>query len=77
MSSKTPCGPLTEIASNEAVRVARCACGTVHVTLIASGVTIRMPESALRKVATGIDSAIAKIDAAPPTISSTGSQSIN
>jgi hypothetical protein len=77
MSSKPACGPATEIASNEAVRVARCSCGTVHVTVIASGVTIRMPIEAFRKVASGFEGAIAKLETTPATITSTGSTSIN
>ncbi len=43
MAAPKKCGPHTELASNEATRITRCGCGTVHVTLIGPGVTFRMP----------------------------------
>lgn len=76
-SPKTSCGPLTELTSNNAVRIARCGCGTMHVTLIASGVTVRMPAETLRALASGLGVAIEKLDQQPPVISATGSTSIN
>ena len=56
------CGPHTELGSNEAVRVTRCPCGTVHVTLLASGVTVRMSSEAFRGVAAGLVAAADRID---------------
>ena len=52
--SKSACGPQTELMSNNAVRVTRCTCGTVHVTLVASGVTVRMQADAFRNVVAGL-----------------------
>ena len=40
MASPSSCGPHTELSSSETVRVTRCSCGTVHVTLLRSGVTV-------------------------------------
>jgi len=74
--SKNACGPHTELLSNNAVRVTRCSCGTVHVTLIASGVTVRMPADAFRAVASGLRGAVEKLESAAE-ITATGSTSIN
>ena len=74
--AKNTCGPHTELVSNDAVRITRCTCGMVHVTIQASGVTVRMPQDAFRNVAAGMGVAaeklVEKID-----ITSTGSTSIN
>lgn len=56
------CGTHTELVSNNAVRVTRCACGTVHVTLLGSGVTVRMSAEAFRGVAAGLRGAAERID---------------
>lgn len=74
--SKSACGPHTEILSNNAVKVTRCNCGTVHVTLVASGVTVRMPADQFRNIATGLRTAAEKLEP-PATITATGSTSIN
>lgn len=62
MASPNQCGPQTELLSNETVRVTRCGCGTVHVTLIRSGVTVRMPSEAFRSVASGLKAAADRLD---------------
>jgi hypothetical protein len=62
MASPSKCGPHTELASNDAVRVTRCACGTVHVTLNRSGVTVRMPADAFRGFASGLEAAAQRLD---------------
>jgi hypothetical protein len=74
--SKNACGAHTEILSNNAARVTRCTCGTLHVTLNASGVTVRLQPDAFRGLAAGLQQAIEKLDAAPE-ITATGSTSIN
>ena len=40
--SKPACGPHEEIVRTEAVRITRCACGTIHLTLQRSGVTVQL-----------------------------------
>ena len=65
------CGPHTELISNNAVRVTRCSCGTVHVTILASGVTVRMSADTFRNVASGLKSAADRIDGSPQLGTST------
>jgi hypothetical protein len=62
MAPSKACGQHTEIASNNAIRVTRCACGTLHVTLIASGVTVRMSAEVFRGAFAGMKSAIDRLD---------------
>jgi hypothetical protein len=64
MASPRQCGQHTELMSNDAVRVTRCTCGTVHVTLMRSGVTVRMPADAFRGVASGLKAAAERLDEA-------------
>ena len=72
MASKS-CGPHVELTSNGSMRVTRCPCGTVHLTLLGSGVTVRMSTDSLRGVASGAKAAIEKLEA-PVAL---GSTSIN
>lgn len=62
MASPKKCGPHTEVSSNDAVRVTRCGCGTVHVTLLGPGVTVRMSADAFRGVASGLKTANERMD---------------
>jgi hypothetical protein len=62
MASSNQCGPHTELHSNETVRVSRCACGTVHVTLIRPGVTVRMSSEAFRAVAASMKVAADRLE---------------
>lgn len=62
MASPSKCGPHTELASTDAVRVTRCGCGTVHMTMVRSGVTVRMPSDAFRGVASGLKAAADRLD---------------
>jgi hypothetical protein len=59
------CGPHTELVSNNTVRVTRCSCGTVHVTMIASGVTVRMNAETFRNVASSLKVAVDRSDGNP------------
>lgn len=65
MSTRPSCGKHTELASNPAVRISRCACGTVHVTVISSGVTVRMNTETMSKVAAGFKAAQDQVEASP------------
>ncbi len=65
MPPSKSCGSHTELVSNNAIRVTRCACGTVHVTVLASGVTMRMSQEVFRGTAAGMKSAVEKLDEAP------------
>lgn len=62
MASEKACGTHTELVSNKQVRVTRCACGTVHVSLHSSGITIRMPEDAFRNATAGMKIALDMLD---------------
>jgi hypothetical protein len=62
MASPKKCGPHTEMASNDAVRVTRCSCGTVHMTLLGPGVTVRMSAESFRGVTSGMKSAAERLD---------------
>jgi hypothetical protein len=62
MASPRQCGPHTELISNDAVRVTRCGCGTIHVTLMRSAGTVRMPADAFRSIAAGLRAAADRID---------------
>jgi len=69
--AKTPCGQHTELASNEAVRITRCGCGTVHLTLNASGVTVRLNPEATKGLLQGLRTAAERLEATPVLGSST------
>jgi hypothetical protein len=62
MAAPKKCGSHTELASNDATRVTRCACGIVHVTLLGPGVTVRMSTEAFRGVASGLKGAAERLD---------------
>jgi hypothetical protein len=64
MAAKS-CGEHVELDRNASVRVTRCPCGTVHVTLLASGVTVRMTAESLRGVVGGLRGALEKLDESP------------
>jgi len=74
--AKNACGPQTEIATNNVVRVTRCSCGILHVTLLGNGVTVRMTTEQLRGASGAFATALERIDE-PVELSSTGSTSIN
>jgi hypothetical protein len=61
MSAKASCGPQTTIVNTEGVRIARCPCGTFHVTLVQSGVTVQLTADKLAELGRAINVA------APPS----------
>ncbi len=69
MADKPSCGKHVELVANTAVRITQCPCGTVHVHLQSSGVTVRMNEETARLAASAFGAARDKLnDAARPTI---------
>jgi len=64
MADSNRCGPHTELVNNGTVRVTRCTCGTVHMTLIPSGVTVRLSAEHFRLLSGGIRIAAEKLDEA-------------
>lgn len=75
MAGNKSCGEHTELASNSAVRVTKCTCGTVHVTMLQNGVTLRMSPDTLRNSWAGLKAAIDKMDDQP--VPSFGSSIVN
>jgi hypothetical protein len=75
MSEKS-CGPHVDLASNDAIKITRCPCGTVHVTLIGSGVTVRMSSETMKSATIGLKAAVERLEQAV-IVSSTGSTTIN
>jgi hypothetical protein len=61
MSGKASCGPHTTIVNTDGVRIARCPCGTFHVTLVQSGVTVQLSADKLAELGRAINVA------APPS----------
>jgi len=58
MPTKAACGPHTTIVNTEGVRIARCPCGTFHVTLVASGVTVQLSGEKLAELGRAIGVAL-------------------
>lgn len=56
------CGPHTELVNNGTVRVTRCGCGTVHMTIAPSGVTVRLSAEHFRLLSGGVRMATEKMD---------------
>jgi hypothetical protein len=56
------CGAHTELFTGPGVRVTRCGCGTVHLTLLAQGVTVRMTSEQFRNVSSGLRAAAERLD---------------
>lgn len=48
---KPACGPHTEIVKTDGVRITRCSCGTVHVTMYKNGTTVQMGAEYFNEVA--------------------------
>ncbi len=57
-TSKPACGPHTVVVNTEGVRVARCPCGTFHVTLVQSGVTVQMSAARMAELGRAIAVAV-------------------
>jgi len=76
--SKSACGQHTELVSNNALRVTRCTCGTLHVTMVASGVTVRMSPEVFKGFAAGMRAAEVRFsESESHEITATGSTTIN
>ena len=53
-SAGTRCGTHTELAKTEGARITRCACGTIHLHLSRSGVSVQLPADAFLEVAAAV-----------------------
>ncbi|HEY1955285.1 MAG TPA: hypothetical protein VGH28_06725 [Polyangiaceae bacterium] len=71
MSGKASCGPHTIVVNTETVRIARCPCGTFHVTLVSSGVTVQLSPERLADLGRAIAVATPQQDATPRGVGTT------
>jgi len=62
--SRAPCGPRTELAKNDGVRITRCACGTIHLQITRSGVTVQLSEEAFADLARAAGEALHDVESA-------------
>ena len=65
MSHELSCGEHITLARNDAVHIARCPCGTVHLTLLEAGVTVQIDDDTLRAMLAGAEHALEVLDNAP------------
>ncbi len=54
MSTKASCGAHVTVVNTDSVRIARCPCGTFHVTLVQSGVTVQLSGDRLAELGRAI-----------------------
>lgn len=59
---RKPCGRHVTLASNDAAKVTQCPCGTVHLHLAASGVSLRLNEEQLKNVTRAMMTALDKVE---------------
>ncbi|MFO0550383.1 MAG: hypothetical protein U0271_18455 [Polyangiaceae bacterium] len=64
MADKRPCGKHTELASNDAAKITRCPCGTVHVTLHSNGVTFRLSDQQMKSMTRALMLSLDKLEEA-------------
>jgi hypothetical protein len=48
---KPACGPHVELVKNEGARITRCPCGTLHLHLARSGVTVQLADESFDELA--------------------------
>jgi hypothetical protein len=59
---KPPCGPHVDVAKNDGARIARCPCGTVHVHMLRSGVSVQLDANAFGEIADAVRNAHEALD---------------
>jgi hypothetical protein len=59
---KPPCGPHVDVAKNDGARIARCPCGTVHVHMLRSGVSVQLDANAFGEIADAVRTAHEALD---------------
>lgn len=62
MAQRKACGKHNELASNDSVKITQCGCGSVHLTLLANGITVRLAGDALKNVTRGLMTALDKVE---------------
>lgn len=66
---KPACGPHVELVKNDGARITRCPCGTLHLHLARSGVTVQLADEAFDEVADAIAEAKRELRPEPPRAS--------
>jgi RNase P/RNase MRP subunit POP5 len=64
--SKSACGPHVEVVRTDGVRIARCPCGTLHLTFQRSGVTLQVSPEYFDEIVQAL--ALAKTIAEPAKV---------
>lgn len=59
--SKSPCGKHTTLSDNPGARVTQCGCGTVHVLVKQSGVTLQLPEERFQQLGLAVMGAVSTL----------------
>jgi hypothetical protein len=75
--SRAPCGAHTELAKTGGMRITHCACGTVHLHVARSGVTLQLSEGALAELASATAEAVRDLQGADAAGESAPSRCIN
>lgn len=74
---KPPCGPHVTLSDNEGARVARCPCGTVHVLVKASGVSLQLSEERFQKLGLAVMGAVSALGSQPTNPTTPTDRTIN
>ncbi len=59
---RAECGTHTELAKTSGVRITRCACGTVHLHVARSGVTLQLSDESLSHLAAATAEAMGELE---------------
>jgi hypothetical protein len=69
MDEPKRCGTLVELVKTSGVRVQRCACGMIHLTVLKNGVTMQLSEDDFSALARGVAAAAGELEPARPSVS--------
>ncbi len=64
--NRPPCGKHRTLAENDGARVSQCPCGSVHVLVKGSGVSVQLKEEPFQKLGLAIMGAVAALGSPPP-----------
>jgi hypothetical protein len=61
--SRRPCGNHVTLSENDGARVSRCACGTLHVLIKPSGVTVQLNHERFHELGLAVMGAVSALGA--------------
>ena len=64
---QSSCGKHTTLANNEGASVTQCPCGTMHVLVKGSGVTVQLPPERFHQLGLAVMGAVSALGAKNPT----------